>query len=134
MRHGKADCKLGRTTSHRKAMLRNMVTSFIDHESIQTTDAKAKELKRVAEKMVTLGKRGSLHARLQALGYVRSEKKKKKLFEELSVRYRERAGGYTRIVKLGFRIGDNAPVSLVEFVVKDESKEKGKKKAAVKKA
>ncbi|HNY72008.1 MAG TPA: 50S ribosomal protein L17 [Syntrophales bacterium] len=134
MRHGKADCKLGRTTSHRKAMLRNMVTSFIDHESIQTTDAKAKELKRVAEKMVTLGKRGSLHARRQALGYVRSAKTVKKLFEELSVRYRERAGGYTRIVKLGFRIGDNAPVSLVEFV-KDTDKEKSKKKAgAAKKA
>jgi len=134
MRHGKADCKLGRTTSHRKAMMRNMVTSFIDHESIQTTDAKAKELKRVAEKMVTLGKRGSLHARRQALGYVRSAKTVKKLFEELSVRYRERAGGYTRIVKLGFRIGDNAPVSLVEFV-KDTDKEKSKKKAgAAKKA
>ncbi len=134
MRHGKADCKLGRTTSHRKAMLRNMVTSFIDHESIQTTDAKAKELKRVAEKMVTLGKRGSLHARRQALGYVRSAKTVKKLFEELSVRYRERAGGYTRIVKLGFRIGDNAPVSLVEFV-KDTDKGKSKKKAgAAKKA
>jgi large subunit ribosomal protein L17 len=111
-----------------------MVTSFIDHESIQTTDAKAKELKRVAEKMVTLGKRGSLHARRQALGYVRSAKTVKKLFEELSVRYRERAGGYTRIVKLGFRIGDNAPVSLVEFV-KDTDKEKSKKKAgAAKKA
>jgi large subunit ribosomal protein L17 len=111
-----------------------MVTSFIDHESIQTTDAKAKELKRVAEKMVTLGKRGSLHARRQALGYVRSAKTVKKLFEELSVRYRERAGGYTRIVKLGFRIGDNAPVSLVEFV-KDADKGKSKKKAgAAKKA
>jgi large subunit ribosomal protein L17 len=111
-----------------------MVTSFIDHESIQTTDAKAKELKRVAEKMVTLGKRGSLHARRQALGYVRSAKTVKKLFEELSVRYRERAGGYTRIVKLGFRIGDNAPVSLVEFV-KDADKEKSKKKTgAAKKA
>ena len=134
MRHGKADCKLGRTTSHRKAMLRNMVTSFIDHESIQTTDAKAKELKRVAEKMVTLGKRGSLHARRQALGYVRSAKTVKKLFDELSVRYRERAGCYTRIVKLGFRTGDNAPVSLVEFV-KDADREKGKKKAgAAKKA
>jgi len=115
-------------------MLRNMVTSFIDHESIQTTDAKAKELKRVAEKMVTLGKRGSLHARRQALGYVRSAKTVKKLFDELSVRYRERAGGYTRIVKLGFRTGDNAPVSLVEFV-KDADREKGKKKAgAAKKA
>ncbi|MDI9571266.1 MAG: 50S ribosomal protein L17 [Pseudomonadota bacterium] len=128
MRHGKADCKLGRTTSHRKAMLRNMVTSFIDYEAIQTTDVKAKELKRAAEKMVTLGKRGTLHARRQALGYIRSEKTVKKLFEELSVRYRERAGGYTRIVKLGFRIGDNAPISLVEFV-KDEDKVKGRKKA-----
>jgi len=116
-------------------MLRNMVTSFIDKESIQTTDTKAKELRRVAEKMVTLGKRGSLHARRQALAYVRSAAAVKKLFEDLSLRYRDRAGGYTRIIKLGFRTGDNAPVSLVEFVVKDESKEKGKKKAAaVKKA
>ncbi len=130
MRHGKADCKLGRTTSHRKAMLRNMVTSFIDKEAIQTTDTKAKELRKVAEKMVTLGKRGSLHARRQALAYVRSAAAVKKLFEDLSLRYRDRAGGYTRIVKLGFRTGDSAPVSLVEFVVKDEGKEKGKKKAA----
>ncbi|HOF04758.1 MAG TPA: 50S ribosomal protein L17 [Syntrophales bacterium] len=127
MRHGKADCKLGRTTSHRKAMLRNMVTSFIEHESIKTTDTKAKELKKVAEKMVTLGKKGSLHARRQALGYIRSAETVRKLFDELSVRYRERAGGYTRIVKLGFRAGDSAPVSLVEFV-KDGEKEKSRKK------
>ncbi|MBP8980289.1 MAG: 50S ribosomal protein L17 [Syntrophobacterales bacterium] len=134
MRHGKADCKLGRTTSHRKAMLRNMVTSFIDKESIQTTDVKAKELRKVAEKMVTLGKRGSLHARRQALAYVRSTAAVQKLFDDLSLRYRDRAGGYTRIVKLGYRNGDNAPISLVEFVVKDEGKEKGKKKPAAKKS
>jgi large subunit ribosomal protein L17 len=104
-----------------------MVTSFIEHESIKTTDTKAKELKKVAEKMVTLGKKGSLHARRQALGYIRSAETVRKLFDELSVRYRERAGGYTRIVKLGFRAGDSAPVSLVEFV-KDGEKEKSRKK------
>ena len=129
MRHGKAGCKLGRTTSHRTAMFRNMVTSFIEHESIKTTDTKAKELKRVAEKMVTLGKRGDLHARRQALAYVRSTSMVKKLFDELSTRYRDRLGGYTRIVKLGFRNGDNAPESILEFV-KDAEKERTKKKAA----
>jgi len=128
MRHGKAVCKLGRTSSHRTAMLRNMVTSFIEHESIRTTDSKAKELKKVAEKMVTLGKRGDLHARRQALAYVRTTSMVAKLFDELSTRYRDRAGGYTRIVKLGFRNGDNAPESIVEFV-KDAEKEKTKKKA-----
>jgi large subunit ribosomal protein L17 len=133
MRHGKAGWKLGRTTSHRKAMFRNMVTSLLVEEKIRTTDTKAKELKRLAEKMVTLGKKGHLHARRQALAFVRDESAVKKLFEELSTRYVNRSGGYTRVVKLGFRVGDNAPMSLVEFI-KDDEKGKTKKKAAVKPA
>ena len=133
MRHAKAGCKLGRTTSHRKAMFRNMVTSLLVEEKIQTTDAKAKELRRLAEKMVTLGKRGHLHARRQALAVVRDESAVKKLFEELSSRYVNRAGGYTRITKLGFRSGDNAPMSMVEFI-KEGDKDKPKKKAAAKSA
>jgi len=116
MRHKKSGRKLGRTTSHRKAMLRNMVTSFLEHEKIVTTDAKAKELRRVAEKMITLGKRGSLHARRQALSFIRDRVVVKKLFEELSPRYSERAGGYTRIVKMGYRVGDNALLSVIELV------------------
>ena len=112
-------------------MFRNMVTSFLVEEKIRTTDAKAKELKRVAEKMVTLGKRGHLHARRQALAFVRDESAVKKLFEELSSRYLNRAGGYTRVVKLGYRAGDNAPMSMVEFV-KDDEKGKAKKKAVAK--
>ncbi len=136
MRHAKAGVKLGRTTSHRKAMFRNMVTSLLVEEKIRTTDAKAKELKRLAEKMVTLGKRGNLHARRQALAVVRDETAVKKLFDELSKRYTNRAGGYTRVVKLGFRAGDSAPMSLVEFVQDgDKTKtSKGKSsKAAVEK-
>ena len=95
--------KLGRTTSHRKAMLRTMVTSFLKYEKIKTTDMKAKELKKVAEKMITLGKRGDLHARRQAAAYVRDREMVGKLFGELSTRYRDRSGGYTRIVKTGYR-------------------------------
>ncbi len=129
MRHGKAGSKLGRTSSHRKAMLRNMVTSFLKYEKVKTTDAKAKELKMVAEKMITLGKRGDLHARRQALAFVRNPAMVGKLFSELSERYRSRAGGYTRIVKMGYRSGDNAPLSVVEFVDAVQ-KRKPKKKAS----
>jgi len=114
-------------------MFRNMVTSLLMEERIKTTDAKAKELRRIAERMVTLGKRGHLHARRQALAYVRSETAVKKLFDELSVRYRDRAGGYTRIIKLGWREGDNAPISMVEFLQEGDQR-KAKKKAAAKKA
>jgi large subunit ribosomal protein L17 len=120
--------KLGRTTSHRKAMLRTMVTSFLKYEKIKTTDIKAKELKRVAEKMITLGKRGDLHARRQAAAFIRERPMVGKLFGELSERYRDRSGGYTRIVKMGFRAGDNAPMSIIEFV-RDAEAEKVKKKA-----
>ncbi len=128
MGQGKFGSKLGRTTSHRKAMLRTMVTSFLKHEKIKTTDLKAKELKKVAEKMITLGKRGDLHARRQAAAFVREREMVGKLFGEWSDRYRERAGGYTRIVKMGYRAGDNAPMSIIEFV-RDAEAEKVKKKS-----
>jgi large subunit ribosomal protein L17 len=116
MRHRKSGRKLGRTSSHREAMLRNMVTSLLKYEKITTTDAKAKELRKVAEKMITLGKRGDLHARRQALSFVRDREIVGKLFDELSARYRDWTGGYTRIVKMGNRAGDNAPVSIIEFI------------------
>ncbi len=128
MVQGKFGSKLGRTTSHRKAMLRTMVTSLLKYEKIKTTDSKAKELKKVAEKMISLGKRGDLHARRQAAAFVRERDVVGKLFGELSVRYRDRSGGYTRIVKTGYRIGDNAPMSIIEFV-RDVEAEGVKKKA-----
>lgn len=116
MNHRKTGRKLGRTVSHRKALLRNMVTSLLEHEQIKTTDAKAKELRGVADRMITLGKRGTLHARRQALETIRSKDVTAKLFSELADRYRERPGGYTRIVKLGQRPGDAAPMSIIELV------------------
>lgn len=111
-------------------MLRNMVTSFLKYEKVKTTDVKAKELRKVAEKMVTLGKRGDLHARRQALAFVRDPDVVAKLFSELSERYRQRPGGYTRIVKMGYRTGDNAPLSSVEFIDAVQKKKPAKKKAA----
>jgi len=128
MGQGKFGSKLGRSTSHRKAMLRTMVTSLLKHEKIKTTDTKAKELRKVAEKMIGLGKQGDLHARRQAAAYVRERDVVGKLFGELSVRYRDRSGGYTRIVKTGYRVGDNAPMSIIEFV-RDNEAESVKKKA-----
>jgi large subunit ribosomal protein L17 len=128
MGQGKFGSKLGRSTSHRKAMLRTMVTSLLKHEKIKTTDTKAKELRKVAEKMIGLGKQGDLHARRQAAAVVRERDVVGKLFGELSVRYRDRSGGYTRIVKTGYRVGDNAPMSIIEFV-RDAEKESVKKKA-----
>jgi large subunit ribosomal protein L17 len=116
MRHRNAIKKLGKTASHRKAMLRNQVTSLLKYEKIVTTDAKAKVLRSVADKMITLGKRGTLHARRQAASYIRDGEVTKKVFDELSGRYSERQGGYTRIIKLGHRIGDNAPLSQIELV------------------
>lgn len=133
MRHRKAGRKLGRTSSHRKAMMRNLVTSLLRHEKIITTDAKAKELRSVAEKMITLGKRGSLHARRQALSYIRDRKITEKVFVELSPRYSERAGGYTRIIKTGNRVGDNAPLSIIELISEVKKESKKPKKAAKKK-
>ena len=138
MRHQKAGRKLGRTTSHKEAMLRNMVTSFFKHEKITTTDTKAKELRKVAEKMITLGKNASLHARRQAASVVRERGVVKKLFEEISPRYKDRAGGYTRIVKAGFRVGDNATLAVIELIPQEVKKEekpkaKGRKKTPAKK-
>ena len=121
MNHRKTGRKLGRTSAHRKSLFRNMVTSLLDHEQIQTTDAKAKELRGVAEKMITLGKRGTLHARRQALQTIRSKDVTAKLFSELADRYRERPGGYTRVIKLGQRAGDAAPMAIIELVDRDRA-------------
>ena len=128
MRHGKSGCKLNRTTSHRLAMFRNMVTSLLDHERIYTTDAKAKELRRWADRMITLGKRGDLHARRQALQVIRDKRVVHKLFTDLAQRYQARSGGYTRTVKVGFRVGDAAPMSLIELMTGETAKKKKKKK------
>ncbi len=128
MRHLKAGRRLGRTASHRKATLRNMVTSLLEHERIETTDAKAKELKRLADKMITLGKRGDLHARRQAMQIIRSETVGKKLFDEVAPRFKDRPGGYTRILKIRRRLGDNAPVSIIELVVQGKQKATQEKK------
>lgn len=130
MRHQKAVKKLGRTSSHRKAMLRNMVTSLLKHEKIVTTDAKAKELRRIAEKMITLGKRGTLHSVRRALTVVRDKTTTKKLFDDLAKRYENRQGGYTRIVKLGYREGDNSPVSMIQLIPVEDPKDQKKKKSA----
>jgi large subunit ribosomal protein L17 len=116
MRHRKSGRKLGRSASHRKALFRNMVTSLLEHERIQTTDAKAKELRGIADKMITLGKRGDLHARRQALSVIRDKDVTAKVFGELADRYRDRPGGYTRVIKVGHRAGDAAPVSIIELV------------------
>lgn len=129
MRHLKAGRKLNRTSAHRKALLRNMVTSLIDHEHLKTTDAKAKELRRVADRMITLAKRGTLHARRQAASYVRTRKAVKKLFDEMAPRFRDRPGGYTRIVKIGKRHGDAAPMSIIELTDRgDAAKAEAEKK------
>jgi len=121
MRHNKSGRRLGRNSSHRKAMLRNMVTSLLDQEKITTTDARAKEVRKLAEKMITLGKKGDLHARRQVLSVVQDKKVVAKLFDRLAPRYAERNGGYTRIMKVGNRAGDNAPVSIIEFVEHDQT-------------
>ena len=119
MRHGAAHRKLGRTTSHRTAMFANMAASLIKHEQITTTLPKAKELRPFVEKLVTLGKKGDLHARRQAISDVRDVTQVGKLFETLAPRYSERNGGYIRIMKAGFRHGDNAPMAVIEFVDRD---------------
>jgi len=121
MRHRKAGRKLGRTSSHRDAMLRNMVTSLLDQERIVTTVPKAKEARRLAEQMITLGKRGDLHARRQAMAYIRSENTVAKLFSQLSSQYADRQGGYTRIIRTGKRIGDAADMAIIELVDYKES-------------
>jgi large subunit ribosomal protein L17 len=119
MRHGNANRKLNRTASHRKAMFANMSAALIKHEQIVTTLPKAKELRPIVEKLITLGKRGDLHARRQAIAQMKDETQVKKLFDVLGPRYKERNGGYIRILKAGFRFGDNAPQAVIEFVDRD---------------
>src|SRR6202048_758527 len=118
MRHGKVHRKLNRTAEHRRAMFANMCAALIKHEQIVTTLPKAKDLRPVVEKLVTLGKRGGLHARRQAISEIRDVGMVKKLFEVLGPRYKERNGGYTRIMKAGFRHGDNAPGAVIQFVAR----------------
>ena len=125
MRHGYAHRKLGRTAAHRTAMFANMAASLIKHEQIVTTLPKAKELRPFVEKLVTLAKRGDLHARRQAISKVRDVDQVGKLFATLGPRYQTREGGYIRVLKAGFRHGDNAPMAVIEFVDRDPS-EKGK--------
>lgn len=120
MRHRNKGRKLNRTPSHRKAMFRNMATALLKHEQIKTTLPKAKELRPVVERLITLGKRGDLHARRQALSYVNDEKVVGKLFDTLGPRYADRRGGYTRVMRAGFRYGDAAPMAFIELVDRDE--------------
>lgn len=119
MRHGFRLRKLNRTASHRKAMFANMAASLIKHEQIVTTLPKAKELRPIVEKLVTLGKRGTLHARRQAISQIQDKTQVSKLFDTIASRYAERNGGYIRIMKAGFRHGDNAPMAVIEFVDRD---------------
>lgn len=144
MRHRKAGLKLNRTSSHRNAMFRNMVTSLFKHERIRTTDTKAKGLRCWADHLITLAKRGDLHARRQALSIIREKNVVYKLFDEAAERFGSIFGGYTRIIKMGIRPGDAAPVSMIELVNTEKSKKKktkdkkvagaGKKKTTEKKA
>src|SRR2546427_3676586 len=135
MRHLKSGRKLSRSSSHRWAMMRNLITSLLRDEKIRTTDPKAKELRRWAERVITLGKQGTLHARRQALGIVHDEAVVRKLFDTIAPRFKERPGGYTRIIKIGWRHGDAAPVSLIELVgltdgasaASSESQKKGRR-------
>jgi len=130
MRHRRAGRKLGRTTAHREMMMRNLVTSLMLYEKIITTAAKAKELRSVAEKMITLAKREDLHARRQAAEVLNDDKALKKLFETIGARYRDRNGGYTRITKLDYRMGDGAPLAAIEFVGIEPAPEAKGEKAA----
>lgn len=122
MRHRKAGNRLSRTTPHRQAMIRNMVTSLLEHERIVTTTPKAKEVRKVADRMITLAKRGGLHARRQALAVIRDKKVVAKLFNELKDEYMGRNGGYTRIIRTGNRVGDAASMSILELVNYQEGK------------
>ena len=119
MRHRMSGRKLNRTASHRKAMFSNMAAALLRHEQIKTTLPKAKELKRVADKMITLGKRGNLHSRRRAFAILRDDQMVAKLFGVLAERYKERGGGYTRVLKAGFRYGDSAPMAVIELVERD---------------
>jgi large subunit ribosomal protein L17 len=124
MRHLKSGRKLNRSSSHRRALIRNLITSLLRDEKIQTTDPKAKELRRWADRVITLGKQESLHARRQVLGIVQDKAVVRKLFDTIAPRFKDRPGGYTRIVKLGVRRGDAAPISVIELVAGEGSAEK----------
>lgn len=132
MRHLKSGRKLSRSSSHRWALMRNLVTCLLRDERIRTTDPKAKELRRWADRVISLGKQGSLHARRQALGIVQDKAVVRKLFDTLAPRFKDRPGGYTRIIKIGWRHGDSAPMSLIELVAgavaADSSSESVKKR------
>ncbi len=119
MRHGNSGRKLNRTSSHRKAMFANMAVALLKHEQIKTTLPKAKELRPIVDRLITLGKRGGLHARRQAISRLGDEKIADKLFTTLGPRYSDRAGGYTRVLRAGFRYGDSAPMAIIELVDRD---------------
>jgi len=131
MRHGNGPRKLNRTAEHRKAMFSNMACSLIEHEQIKTTLPKAKELKPYVEKLITLAKRGDLHARRLAAAQIRQDEAVKKLFDVLGARYKDRQGGYARVLKAGFRYGDMAPMAIVELVDRDTSAKGAGDKARV---
>lgn len=131
MRHRMGNRKLGRTQSHRKAMFKNMATSLLMHEQIVTTLPKAKELRRVADKLITLGKNGTLHSRRQAFAQLRDDEAVAKLFTTLAPRYKDRNGGYTRVLKAGFRYGDAAPMAVIELVDRDPEAKGAKDRARV---
>ena len=118
MRHRKSGRQLGRNTHHRRALFRNLVTSLLEHERVETTEAKAKEVRILADRMITLGKRGDLHARRRALAYVKTEPVVTKLFKDLASRFSERRGGYTRLIKTRRRVGDAARMVVIELVAK----------------
>jgi len=131
MRHRKSGRQLGRNTHHRRALFRSLVTSLLEHERIETTEAKAKELRIVAERMISLGKQGSLHARRRAASYLRAKRLVSKLFKDLAARFAERTGGYTRIIKTRRRVGDAAPMAVIELVTRPVDKtDAGKGRAA----
>ena len=128
MRHGNSNRKLNRTHEHRKAMFANMVCSLIEHEQIQTTLPKAKEIKKIIDKYITLGKKGSLHSRRLAISRLRQNSAVTKLFEILAPRYKKRNGGYSRVLKAGFRYGDAAPLAVIELIDRDISAKGAKDK------
>jgi large subunit ribosomal protein L17 len=130
MRHRVAGVKLNRSPAHRRALFRNLVTALLDHEAVRTTDAKAKELRRWGDRMITLGKQGTLSARRRAASLINSRMVVKKLFDEIAPRYAKRNGGYTRVVKLGVRLGDAAAISMVELVERAGAAPEPKKKPA----
>jgi large subunit ribosomal protein L17 len=132
MRHRKAGRQLGRNSSHRRALFRSLVTSLIEHERIETTAAKAKEIRAMADQMISLGKQKTLHARRQALSFLQSPLVAKKLFDEVAPRFESRNGGYTRLIKTRSRVGDGAPMVLVELVEMKEKEKKAGQKAKVK--